>query len=71
MFNANFLFASLFWGSIGVGYFIYGKKQRSWVPMLGGVLMIVVSYFVGSVLVMSLICVGLIIAVYLLLKQGF
>jgi len=71
MFNASFLFASLFWGSIGVGYFIYGKKQRSWVPMSGGILMIVASYFVGSVLVMSLICVGLIIAVYLLLKRGF
>ena len=32
MFNAHFLFASLIWGSIGLGYFIYGKKQGSWVP---------------------------------------
>jgi hypothetical protein len=43
MFNANFLFASLIWGSVGGGYFIYGKKQRSSVPMIGGILMIGVS----------------------------
>ena len=71
MINTHFLFASLIWGSVGVGYFIYGKRQRSWLPMVGGVAMIGVSYFVGSALLMSLICVGLIVAVYLLLKSGY
>ena len=71
MFNTHFLFASLIWGSVGVGYFIYGKRQRSWLPMVGGVAMIGVSYFVGSALLMSLICVGLIVAIYLLLKSGY
>jgi len=71
MLNANFLFASLFWGSVGVGYFIYGKKQSSWPPMVGGVLMIAGSYFVSSVLLMSLLSIGLITAVYLLVKQGY
>jgi hypothetical protein len=45
MFNTHFLFASLIWGSFGVGYFIYCKKQSSWVPMVGGVLMIAASYY--------------------------
>jgi hypothetical protein len=40
MFTAGFLFASLVWGSIGVGYFIYGKKQQSLTPMGGGILMV-------------------------------
>jgi hypothetical protein len=71
MFNTNFLFASLLWGSIGVGYFIYGKKQRSFVPMIGGILMIIVSYFAGSALVMSLISIGLIVTIYVLLKRGY
>ena len=57
MFTASFLFASLVWGSIGVGYFIYGKKQQSLPAMIGGILMIAVSYIVGSALLMSLICV--------------
>jgi hypothetical protein len=67
----HFLFASLVWGSVGVGYFIYGKKQSSLVPMVGGVLMIAASYFAGSAWLMSLICAGLIAAVYLLLKRGY
>lgn len=66
-----FLFASLIWGSIGVGYFIYGKRQSSWVPMLGGLLMIVASYFAGSAVAMSVICLGLMAAVYMLLKRGY
>jgi hypothetical protein len=69
--DAKFLFASLIWGSIGVGYCIYGKRQQSWVPMAGGVLMIAASYFVGSALLMSLICMALMAAVFVLLKQGY
>ena len=71
MFNANFLFASLIWGSVGMGYFIFGKKQTSWVAMIGGVLMMAASYFVCSALLMSLVCIGLMAGVYFLLKQGY
>jgi hypothetical protein len=71
MFNASFLFASLVWGSVGVGYFIFGKKQRSWVPMVGGLLIIIAAYFIGSALLMSLVSVGIMVAVYVLLKRGF
>ena len=71
MFTANYLFVSLIWGSIGVGYIIYGKKQKSWLPMLGGAGMIAASYFAGSAFLMSLICCGLIVTVYLLLKWGY
>lgn len=71
MFSANFLFASLIWGSIGFGYFIYGKKQASWLPMVGGVLMMAASYFAGSAWLMSLICAALMAAVYFLQKQGY
>jgi hypothetical protein len=71
MFSANFLFASLIWGSVGVAYFIYGKKQDSWIPMIAGLLMIVVSYFIASALLMSLACLGIMALVYVLLKQGY
>jgi hypothetical protein len=71
LFNANFLFASLIWGSVGLAYFIFGKRQGSWVPMVGGVLMMICSYFVGSALLMSLISVGIMAGVYVLLKRGF
>ena len=71
LFDVNFLFASLIWGSIGVGYCIYAKRQRSLVPLVGGILMIAVSYLAGSALVMSLVCAGLMSLVYVLLRQGY
>ena len=69
VFDTRFLFASLLWGSIGVGYFIYGKKQREMIPLVGGVAMIAVSYFVSSALLMSLLSIALMAAVYLLVKR--
>jgi hypothetical protein len=71
MFSASFLLASLLWGSIGFGYFIYGKKQGLWVPMVGGIIMIAVSYLGGTALIMSLISIGVMAGVYILLKQGY
>ena len=68
--NTNVLFASLFWGSIGFGYFIYGKKQRSWPAMVGGIAMIAVSYFVGLVSLMSLASIAIMAGVYVLIKRG-
>jgi hypothetical protein len=70
IFDTKYLFASLLWGSIGVGYFIYGKKQQEIVPLVGGLAMIGVSYFVSSALHMSLISIALIVAVYLLVRRG-
>jgi len=71
MFSASFLFASLIWGSVGVGYFFYGKKQQSLFPMVGGILMMIGSYFIGSALLMSLACLGIAGAVYFLVKRGY
>jgi hypothetical protein len=70
MFNTSFLFASLIWGSVGLGYFIYGKKQGLWAPMVGGVLMMATSYVASSAWLMSVVCGGLIVGVYALLKRG-
>ena len=48
--------ASLLWGllfsSIGFGYFLYGKKQHSVVPLLCGIALMVYPYFIsGNVLI--------------------
>jgi hypothetical protein len=53
--SSSSLFASLIWGSIGLGFAIYGKKQRAMAPLLGGILLMALSYFIGSALVMSLV----------------
>lgn len=69
--NAHFLFASLIWGTVGFAYFTYGKKQASVPPMVGGALMIVCSYFIGSALLMSLGCLGIMGGVYFFIRAGF
>jgi hypothetical protein len=69
--NANTLLASLIWGSVGVGFFIYGKKQGAMMPLIGGVAMIAISYLVPNWLLMSLISLGLIGAIWFLSKRGF
>ena len=71
MFNASFLFASLVWGSIGLGYFIYGKKQQSISAIAGGILMMMIAYFVSSALVMSLVSLAIVAGVYVLIKRGY
>ena len=58
--NSSFLWASLLWGSIGMGFAIYGKKQRATAPLVGGVALVAISYFIDSALMMSLVGVALI-----------
>ncbi len=47
---------SMFFGSIGVGFFIYGRKQRRMVPFITGIALMVVPYFVDNAYVMVALC---------------
>ena len=68
--DANFLFASLLWGSVGGGYLIYARKQREIAPLLGGVAMIVVSFVVTSWFWMTVICLALMAGVWQMRRLG-
>jgi hypothetical protein len=39
----------LLFGSIGLGYFIYGRKQSASVPLVCGLALMVFPYFVSNV----------------------
>jgi hypothetical protein len=71
MIDPTFLFASVIWGAIGTGYLVYGTRQKALVPLAGGILMITASYFAGSALVMSVICLFVALGVFLLLRAGY
>jgi hypothetical protein len=62
--TSGFLFASLIWGSIGVGMAIYGKKQQSAPALIGGIALVAVSYLVADPLWMSVTSIALIVGVY-------
>lgn len=51
---SSYLFAALIWGSIGLGFAIYGRRQKAAVPLLGGILLMGISYLISSALYMSL-----------------
>lgn len=53
--------ASLLWGvvfgAVGLAYFVYGKKQQRFVPLLCGIGLMVFPYFVSNTVL--LVVVGL------------
>lgn len=67
----NFLVASLIWGTVGVGYLVYGKKQAAAVPIIGGLTLIVLSYVISSALTLSLASLAVIAAMHGLIRRGF
>ena len=44
----NELFAGLIAGVFGMAYFVYGKRQTKFAPMISGVLLCVYPYFIDS-----------------------
>jgi hypothetical protein len=62
----NSLFIGVIAGAIGMGYFIYGKRQSKIVPMVAGVLLCIYPYFVDSLLWLSLTGLLLIATPFLL-----
>jgi hypothetical protein len=47
-------------GSIGFGYFLYGKKQKAVVPLVCGLALMAFPYFVSNEV--QLVLVGVVIA---------
>ena len=68
--SAHYLFASMFWSTVGFGYFVYGKKQQSMMPLIGGIVMMAVSFFLGWIW-MTIACLAVAGAVYYLVKNGY
>jgi hypothetical protein len=46
--TASSLFLGLLFGSIGLALFIYGKKQGAFVPLLCGMVLMAVPYFISN-----------------------
>jgi hypothetical protein len=55
--------ALLLWGllfsSIGLGFFLYGKKQRAVVPLVCGLVLMIYPYFIPNVV--ALVAIGIVL----------
>ncbi len=60
--------AQLLWGvvfgAIGLGFFVYGKKQKAIVPLMVGIALFIFPYFISDLYVLVIVGVGLVVLPY-------
>jgi hypothetical protein len=42
----------MIFGAIGLGYFMYGRKQRAAIPLLTGISLLIVPYFISNIYIL-------------------
>jgi hypothetical protein len=57
--NEAWLLWGLLFGSAGLGFFLYGKKQKAVVPLVCGLVLMVFPYFVTNTVLVVVIGVVL------------
>jgi len=62
--NTSLLLWSLLFSSIGLGFFIYGKKQKAVVPLFCGLVLMIYPYFVTSTILLVAIGAALSVLPY-------
>jgi hypothetical protein len=69
--SASSLFASFLVGMIGLGLFIYGKKQTRLPQLVVGMALMVFPYFVESVLLVYAVSVALLLGLWGAVQWGW
>jgi len=59
--NASTLIWGVLFGSIGLGLFVYGKKQKTFIPSFCGIGLLAIPYFISNPYI--LILAGFVLAV--------
>jgi len=62
--NESWLLWGLLFGSIGLGFFVYGRKQKAAVPMVCGLALMIFPYFLSNTIVLVAIGAMLIAVPY-------
>lgn len=57
--SVGVLLWGLLFGCIGLGFFLYGKKQRSVVPLVCGLVLMIYPYFISNLVLLVVIGVVL------------
>jgi len=62
--SASIMIWSVLFGGIGMGYFMYGKKQKAIVPLYTGIALFIFPYFMSSVTMLLIVGVILVATPY-------
>ena len=57
--SPSLLLWGVLFGGVGLGFFVYGKKQQSVVPLLCGVALMAVPYFISNTILLVIVGVAL------------
>jgi hypothetical protein len=57
--TASMLMWGVLFGSIGFGYFLYGKKQKAIVPLVCGIALMIYPYFITNTILLVLVGIAL------------
>ncbi len=71
MFETSYILTSLVISSIGVGYFIYGKRQKHKIVFYSGIGLMIGPYFFSSVSTVVLFGVALMAAPKIASRLGY
>ena len=62
--STSVLLWGMVFGSIGLGFFIYGKKQKVIVPLLVGIALMIYPYFIADLTLLIIVGVVLMVLPY-------
>jgi hypothetical protein len=62
--STSLLVWGLLFGSVGLGFFVYGRKQKVVVPLICGLVLMVFPYFISNTILLVAIGVTLIVLPY-------
>ena len=57
--DVGILLWGLLFSSIGLGFFLYGRKQRAVVPLVCGLVLMIYPYFIPNVI--ALVAIGVVL----------
>jgi hypothetical protein len=57
--SASSIFWGLLFGAFGLGFFVYGRKQKAVVPLVCGLVLMVFPYFISNTILLVAIGVAL------------
>lgn len=62
--DTSVLLWGLVFGSVGFGYFLYGRKQRAVVPLMCGIALMAFPYFISNTILLVVVGIALAAAPY-------
>jgi len=62
--SASLLLWGVLFGAVGLGFFVYGRKEQAIVPLVCGVALMAVPYFISNTILLLIVGVALVATPY-------